>query len=133
MIGFSYYTCIFLEVRLSLLLRFICQVQMSRSHLQPFPKQALVFMCLQFKSFENTVGKEEIAHNEQYLLFPQCFLPIWRTFCHFHQIKNCQLQTLTAWKGKKFVVWERIDKENVIAGAFMFHKYILLQILSRLL
>ena len=24
-------------------------------------------------SFENTVGKEEIAHNEQFPLFPQCF------------------------------------------------------------
>ena len=51
-----------------------------------FLKQALVFTCLQYKSFENTVGKGEIAHNEQFLLFPQCFLPFWRFFCHFHQI-----------------------------------------------
>ena len=31
-----------------------------------FPKQALVFQvtCLQYRSFENTVGKGEIAHNE---------------------------------------------------------------------
>ena len=35
-----------------------------------FPKQAQVFMCLQYKSFENTVGKGEIAPNEQFLLFP---------------------------------------------------------------
>ena len=28
----------------------------------PFPKQALVFTCLQCESFENTVGKGEIAH-----------------------------------------------------------------------
>ena len=27
-------------------------------------------------SFENIVGKGEIAHNEQFLLFPQCFLLI---------------------------------------------------------
>ena len=27
----------------------------------PFPKQALVLTCLQYKSFENTVGKGEIA------------------------------------------------------------------------
>ena len=40
---------------------------------QPFPKQALVFTRLQFKSFENTEGKGEIARNEQFLLFPQCF------------------------------------------------------------
>ena len=52
----------------------------------PFPKQALVFTCLQCKSFKNTVGKGEIARNEQFLLFPQCFLPVWITFCHFRQI-----------------------------------------------
>ena len=28
------------------------------------------------KSFENTVGKGEIARNEQFLIFPQCFLTI---------------------------------------------------------
>ena len=44
------------------------------------------FTCLQYKSFENTVGKGGIARNKQFLLFQQCFLPIWRTFCHFHQL-----------------------------------------------
>ena len=34
-------------------------------------------------SFENTVGKGETARNEQFLLFPQCVLPIWKTFYHF--------------------------------------------------
>ena len=58
------------------------------------PKQALVFMCLQYKSFENTVGKGEIARNEQFVLFPKCFLSVWRSFCHFHQIQNCRLRTL---------------------------------------
>ena len=33
-----------------------------------------------------TVGKGEIARHEQFLLFPQCFLPIWITFCNFRQI-----------------------------------------------
>ena len=31
-------------------------------------------MCLQYKSFENTVGKEENACYEQFLLFPVFFL-----------------------------------------------------------
>ena len=37
--------------------------------LNPFPNKALVCMCLQFKSFENTVGKGEIAcfHSVFYL------------------------------------------------------------------
>ena len=63
----------------------------------PFPKQGLVFTCLPNKSFENIVGKAEIACNKQFLLFLQCFLPIWRTFCHFYQIWNCHLQTLSVW------------------------------------
>ena len=49
-------------------------------------------MCLQHKSFENTAGKGEIARNEQFLLFPQCFLPISKLFCCFHQTGNCRLQ-----------------------------------------
>ena len=40
--------------------------------------------CLQYKSFENTVGNGEIARNEQFLLFPTVFS--WRTFCHFDQL-----------------------------------------------
>ena len=44
--------------------------------LEPFPKQALVFTSLHHKTFENTAGKGEVAHNEQFLLFPQCFLPV---------------------------------------------------------
>ena len=55
-------------------------------------------------SFENTVGKGEIARNEQFLLFPRCFLPVLKTFCHFLQIWNCRLQTLSVWKSLKFVV-----------------------------
>ena len=38
-------------------------------NIQPFPKQALVFMCLQYKSFENTVGKGEIARKEPHTVF----------------------------------------------------------------
>ena len=57
------------------------------------------------KRVENTVGNGEIARNEQFLLFPQCFLPVWKTFCHFPQISNCRLQTLSDKKCLKFVVW----------------------------
>ena len=58
---------------------------------------------LQHKSFENTVGKGETARNEQFLLFPQCFLSIWRTSCHVHQNWNGGLQALSIWKSLKFV------------------------------
>ena len=42
-------------------------------------------------------------------IFPQCFLPIWRAFCHFYQTGNCRLQTLSVWKSLKIVVWERVN------------------------
>ena len=56
------------------------------------------------------MGKGEIACNKQFLLFPQCFLPVWGTFCHFHQIWNSRLQTHSVWKSLKFVVWERVNQ-----------------------
>ena len=82
----------------------------EKYNVKPFIKQALVFTCQQYTPFENTVGKREIAYTEQFLLFsPQCFLTIWRTLCHIYQIWNCCLQTLSVWKGLKFVVRERVN------------------------
>ena len=74
--------------------------------LKPFPKQALVFKCLHYRSFENTVGKGEIARKEQFLLSPQCFLPVLRIFCHFCKIQNSRLQTLSVWRSLNIVIWE---------------------------
>ena len=59
-----------------------------------------------------TLCEKEIAHNEQFLLFPQCFLPIWRTICRFCQFRNCRLQIPSIWKSVKFVVWERETSEE---------------------
>ena len=65
------------------------------------------FTGLQDMSFENTKGKGEIVRNEQFLLFPQCFLFIWLTSCYFRQIHYCRLQTLSVWKSLKLDIWER--------------------------
>ena len=67
----------------------------------PFPKQALVFICLQYKSMENTVRKGEIARNEQFLLFPRCFLPICRTLGPFSSnLKLLSANTLSLEESK---------------------------------
>ena len=39
-----------------------------------FTPEILILTHQQQTAFENIVGKEGIAHNEQFLLFPQCFL-----------------------------------------------------------
>ena len=63
-------------------------------------------------SLLKTLEKGEIVRNKQFLLLPQCFLPCWRTFCHFYQIPNCRLQTLSVfWNSLKFVIWERVKLE----------------------
>ena len=58
-------------------------LNLEKYKILPFAKQALVFTCVHYKSFESTVGKGEIASYEQFLLFSQCFLPFYRTFFHF--------------------------------------------------
>ena len=77
-------------------------------------------MCLQYKSSENTEGKGEIARNKLFLLFPQCFQPVWRTFFHFHQIQNCRLETLSVWKSLKSVVWERVYSSQDYKWLYFF-------------
>ena len=41
----------------------------------PCPKEAFVSTSLQYKSFENTKGKDELTCYEQFLHFPECFYP----------------------------------------------------------
>ena len=86
----------------------------SGQRLTGFPKLYLLFTCLQYKSFEITVGKGEIARNEQFLFFPQGFLNSWRPVCLFHLIKDFRLQNLSVWMSLKFVVWERVNKDVFI-------------------
>ena len=52
------------------------------SHINPFPNKPW-FLCVCSTSLENTVEKGEIARHEQLLLFPLCFLPLWRTLWNF--------------------------------------------------
>ena len=55
--------------------------------------------------------KGEIARNEQFLLFPQCFLPLSRTFRLFHQTLNCLANS----NGKK-----KVPKHIHLAIFFFF-------------
>ena len=75
------------------------------------------FMCLQYKSFENAVGKGEIARNEQFHLFSQHFLPVQTTFHRLHQLQNCSLQTLLVYASLKFVVWEKVKEQCKLINA----------------
>ena len=65
-------------------------------------------MCLKYKSFKKTVGKGEIARNEQFLLFSQCFLPVWRTF-HVPFSSNLELSSVNSLSLEKFKIC-RLEK-----------------------
>ena len=54
----------------------------------------------QQKAFENIVGKEEIARNEQFLLFPQCFLLNQKILSQFVN-SFVNLYLLLYWKSPK--------------------------------
>ena len=74
-----------------------------------FPSSSSTHMENSVNPFENTMGKEEIAPYEQFLLFPLCFLPIWRTFCHLHQnLKSLSTNSFDL-KSLIFAVWERLN------------------------
>ena len=77
----------------------------------PFPNKPW-FLRVCCTTLLKTLGKREIAHNEQFLLFPQCFLPFRRTFCYYQKEKKekMKLSSATSFKlSLKFVVWERVN------------------------
>ena len=84
-------------------------------HFNPSPpKKTLVFICLQYNSFENPVGKGEIACNEQFLLFPTVFSTLSENFPPF----STNLKLLSAnpfsFAECKVVVWDRVKMSSDI-------------------
>ena len=64
-----------MSVQLLMLSEIICCIDTHLTHQQQ-------------TTFENIVGKGEIARNEQFLLFPQCFLLNQRTVSPFVYISD---------------------------------------------
>ena len=66
--------------------RFYCNnnyvVFSLRFHVNPFPSKPW-FLRVHITSLLKTPGKGGVAGKEQLLLFPQCFLPVWRSFLQF--------------------------------------------------
>ena len=66
------------------------------------------FTCLQYKSFENTVGKGEIAGNEQSVLSQSAFHLLGELSDIFIKFKIVFSKLFRFWKSPKLVVWERV-------------------------
>ena len=70
--------------------------------------------------FKTLWVKEKLLVTSNFSFSHNVFYPFRefrRTFCHFHPILNCRLQTLSVWKSPKFVVLERV-KEVAIRTTF---------------
>ena len=74
----------------------------------PFPNKSWLLCVCITRLLKTLWEKEKLLVTSNFSFFPQCFLPVWRTVSHFHQIWNCCLQTLSVWKSLKFVVWKRV-------------------------
>ena len=61
--------------------------------INPFPNKPIVFMCLQYKSFENPAGKGEIARKtSNFSFFHSVFYPFGKLSAILIKFKNCRLQ-----------------------------------------
>ena len=60
---------------------------MSNINTQPFPKQALVFTCLQHESFENTAGKEKLLVTSNFSFTRSVFYPFGELSAIFIEFK----------------------------------------------
>ena len=69
-------------------------------------------MCLQYKSFENTVGNGEVARSEQFSFSHSVLCPFDEHPATCIKFKNCHLQTPSC-KCLKFVVCERVNWHQV--------------------
>ena len=58
---------------------------------------------------ENIVAKEEIARNEQFLLFPQCFL-LNELYPHLSVFLTSYLYLLLNWKSPKLAYWVKVQE-----------------------
>ena len=72
------------------------------SHFNPFTHNDTFWRPREKSLFKTLWEKEKLhAHNEQFLLFPQCFLRVWITFFHFCQIWNCSSANFFSLKESK--------------------------------
>ena len=83
----------------------------------------LILTYQQQTAFENIVGKEEIARNEQFLLFPQCFLLNQKIVSPFVNI--CDILSLFAaeLEEPRIGMWDKglRIKKNLDIALTLFH------------
>ena len=75
-------------------------------------------MCLQYKSFESTVEKGEIAHNEQFLPFP-----VFSTYLKHSLPSNLKFSSANSFslEESKMLFWKRLSPLMPVPGSLYEH------------
>ena len=71
-------------------------VTQNLNFINPFPKQAFVFTCLQYKSYENAVAKGEIYSYQAISLFTTVFSTLSENFPPF--LSNSKLSSANSFQ-----------------------------------
>ena len=76
----------------------------------PFPNKPWFLRVCITSLLKTLWEKEKLLVTSNFSFSQSVFYHILRSFCHFHQISNCRLETFWVWKSLKFAVWERVKK-----------------------
>ena len=88
---------------------YLCIFSMSKPFFNPFPNKPWFLRVCSSSLLKTRWEKEKLLVTSNFSFSPECFLLVWRSFCHFHQIGNCRLQSLLVSESLKFVVLERVN------------------------
>ena len=75
------------------------------------------------KSLYKTLQEKEKLLLASNFSFFQCFLSVWKNFFHFHQIRNCRLQSLNSFTLEKSNIC-RLGKSSVVHNTELSHHII---------
>ena len=97
------------KVRVEWWIRLLAYLFSNEMTVNPFPNKSW-FSCVCSPSLLKTLReKEKLLVTSNFSLSHNVFYLLWRTFCHYHRVQNCRLQTLSVWESLKFVVWKRVN------------------------
>ena len=77
--------------------------------LNPFPNKPWFLRVCSTCLLKTLWEKEKLLVTSNFSFSHSVFYT-FVSFCHFHQLWNCRLLTLSVWKSPKFVVWERVKR-----------------------
>ena len=89
----------------------------SQNAFNPFPNKPWFLWIFSTILLKTLWEKEKLVVPSNFSFSHRVFIPLGELSAIFHQVKNCDLQTLSVWKSLRIVVWERfnLDKAKILS------------------